>query len=99
MRLSSRLAASAVAAGALLLGSVVAAQDCDPDVCANPWSTNGATLKQAKAHCGENPVVWKLAKQRVYHTAASPKFGRAKPGVFMCESAAKRLGARPAAVR
>jgi hypothetical protein len=64
-----------------------------------PGLTNGATLKQAKAHCGANPVVWKLARQRVYHTAASPKFGRAKPGVFMCESAAKRLGARPAAVR
>lgn len=88
---------SAVAAMSLAIfaSSMAAAQECDPDVCANPWSNKlrtFAALKPAKVHCGVDRVVWVRAKTRAYHTAASPKFGRAKPGAYACEANVRRLG-------
>lgn len=89
--------ASAVVALSLAIfaSSIAVAQECDPDVCANPWATklrSFAALKPAKVYCGAGRVVWGRAKSRAYHTTASPKFGRAKPGAYACEASVRRLG-------
>ncbi|EJL21065.1 hypothetical protein PMI01_05319 [Caulobacter sp. AP07] len=95
MRRSFGFIAPAVLAGILVLGSEAVAQECDPDVCANPNDYRhlvGAaaprtftTLKAAKVLCPSEPIVWRTRDGRVYGAKAKA-YGKIKPGYYMCRS-------------
>lgn len=76
------------------------AQECDPDVCANPWDVLGLyrlpPQAQAEPLCLFEPVVWVNTRFRVYHVAGSRGYGHGRRGVYMCEAEARFAGYRPA---
>ncbi|WP_315836121.1 hypothetical protein [Bradyrhizobium prioriisuperbiae] len=75
------------------------AQECDPDVCANPWANQALIIRlppQARAEplCLFEPVVWVNTKSHAYHVAGSRSYGHGRYGVYMCEAEAKSAGYR-----
>jgi hypothetical protein len=74
------------------------AQECDPDVCANPWNNLGLDRlpppAQAEPLCVFEPVVWVNTKSRVYRVAGSRGYGHTRYGRYMCETEAKSAGYR-----
>lgn len=54
------------------------------------------TLADAQAKC-KSPVVWLNVKSMIYHLQGSKDFGSTKEGAYVCQKAADRDGARPAA--
>ena len=46
--------------------------------------------------CGAVKAVWVNTKTHVYHEPTDPMYGKTKHGEYMCPSAAKKAGNRPA---
>ena len=94
-------AAATVVSAFLALAPVPSfAQECDPDVCANPWANQALIIArlppQARAEplCLFEPVVWVNMRSHVYHVVGSRSYGHGRYGVYMCESEAKSAGYR-----
>lgn len=104
MRLAIIRLAPVAALGLMLITARPAAAQCDPSVCAGvdvlqPW--NGAleiprfdNLKAAKAQCKSDPVVWVTGKMKGYYTARSSRFGKGKPGVYVCRADMRKMGVK-----
>ncbi len=84
----------------MLATTPASAQECDPDVCANPWDALGlyrlSPQAQAEPLCPFEPVVWVNTRSHVYHVEGSRGYGHGRTGAYMCESEAKATGNRPA---
>jgi hypothetical protein len=50
----------------------------------------------ATKHC-RSTVVWLNTKTNIYHMPGSHDYGNTKDGAFVCQKAADKAGARPAA--
>ena len=50
----------------------------------------------AVPNCGATKAVWVNTKTHVYHEAGNPMYGNTKHGKYLCPSAAKAEGDRPA---
>jgi hypothetical protein len=44
---------------------------------------------EAIRHCRGKPVVWVIARDRVYFTKSDPEYGTTGEGAFMCEDEAR----------
>lgn len=93
----SRLAALGVA-GFVLAAAATAYAQCDPWVCANPYSNmptalaprTFTTLKAAKVYCQE-PIVWRDNAGGKIYAATDKGYGTVKPGFYMCKSHAQTV--------
>jgi hypothetical protein len=47
-------------------------------------------------NCGAVSAVWVNLRSKVYHEPSDPKYGKTKHGEYLCPSAAKAQGFRPA---
>jgi len=87
------ISASAIGIGMALAVTPAAAQQCDPDVCANPWAPpqlGGLT----EPFCLFDAVVWANPASRVYYSAGARRYGRTRHGGYMCEADAAAAGYR-----
>lgn len=61
---------------------------------------NGTQMTNENAsdvpNCGAVKAVWVNTKTKVYHEQGDPMYGHTKHGKYMCPSAAKKEGDRPA---
>lgn len=61
---------------------------------------NGTQMSNENAsdipNCGAVKAVWVNTKTKVYHEMGDPMYGHTKHGKYMCPSAAKKEGDRPA---
>jgi hypothetical protein len=53
-----------------------------------------ASEAEAKMSCPFDTVVWVNLRSRVYHTSASPSYGKTKRGAYMCEKDTAAAGYR-----
>ncbi|HEY6485324.1 MAG TPA: hypothetical protein VIX83_02930 [Candidatus Cybelea sp.] len=51
---------------------------------------------QTPPNCGAVSAVWVNLKTKVYHESGDPMYGKTKHGEYLCPSAAKAKGFRPA---
>ena len=56
----------------------------------------GTAAIPADLNCGAVKPVWVNTKTHVYHEANDPMYGKTKAGKYLCPSAAKAEGDRPA---
>ncbi|HEX3368728.1 MAG TPA: hypothetical protein VHS56_04055 [Candidatus Cybelea sp.] len=54
------------------------------------------TGNQTPPNCGAVSAVWVNLKTKVYHESGDPMYGKTKHGEYLCPSAAKAQGFRPA---
>ncbi|HZY98420.1 MAG TPA: hypothetical protein VFE36_02515 [Candidatus Baltobacteraceae bacterium] len=63
-------------------------------------SMSGGEMQSAGSaaipNCGAVKAVWVNTKTNVYHEPTDPMYGKTKHGKYMCPSAAKAEGDRPA---
>jgi hypothetical protein len=96
----SRVAVFSLSCAAVALATAAHAQ-CDPVVCANPYSSQNmptalaprtfTTLEAAKAYCRSEPIVWRANAGGKIYTANAKGYGKIKPGFYMCRSHAQTV--------
>lgn len=59
-------------------------------------AAQGAAANMTKPNCGAVQPVWVNLNTKVYHEPGDPMYGTTKHGEFLCPSAAKAQGFRPA---
>lgn len=59
-------------------------------------AAQGVAANMTKPNCGAVQPVWVNLNTKVYHEPGDPSYGTTKHGEFLCPSAAKAQGFRPA---
>jgi hypothetical protein len=59
-------------------------------------AAQGVAANMTKPNCGAVQPVWVNLNTKVYHEPGDPAYGTTKHGEFLCPSAAKAQGFRPA---
>ncbi len=63
---------------------------------ASQAAATSAPMQAAIPNCGAVQAVWVNLKSKVYHEPGDPYYGKTSHGEYLCPSAAKAQGFRPA---